>query len=231
MNVSVHFHVITLFPEVCKAYTDASVLGRAQKGRGAKRTIRVSYYNPRDYTKDKHRKVDDRPYGGGPGMVLQVEPILAAVAKALGRKGARAGRAKTKIILLSPRGKQFDRRYAARLARAQSDIVLIAGRYEGIDGRVKKILRPEEVSVGPYTLMGGELPALIVVDAVARHIAGVLGKGESLEETRAASGEVYTRPETFVYKGKKYHVPKALLTGDHQEIEKWRAGRLSTGPA
>ena len=199
-------------------------MGRAQKGKSATKKITVSYYNPRDFTRDKHRKIDDRPYGGGPGMVMQAEPILRAVAKALGRKSKKIpGGGKKKILLLSPRGRQFDQAYARRLARSHTAVVLIAGRYEGVDARVKKILRAEEVSVGPYTLMGGELPALVVIDAVARHIRGVLGKGESLEESRLASGEMYTRPEVLVHKGKKYRIPNVLLTGHHRAIEVWRA--------
>ena len=225
------FHVVTLFPEVCKAYTDASILGRAQKakgnGRGKAKKIIVSYYNPRDFTKDKHRKVDDRPYGGGPGMVMQAEPILKAVEKALGKKGTGAG--KKKVLLMSPRGKVFDQAFAKKLAKSYDDIVLIAGRYEGIDGRVKKILKAEDVSVGPYVLTGGELPALTIIDAVSRNIEGVLGKGESLEDARIASGEMYTRPESFMYKNKKYRIPKILLGGNHKEIEEWRQKRSSTG--
>lgn len=233
-----HFHVVTLFPEVCKAYTDASILGRAQAdkngrknvGKGKFGKIQVSYYNPRDYTKDKHRKVDDRPYGGGPGMVLQAEPILKAVAKAVQKfksKNANQKKPKRKILLMSPRGKLFNYVYAKKLAKSYDEIVLIAGHYEGIDARVKKIFRAEEVSVGPYVLTGGELPALTIIDAVARNIEGVLGKGESLEETRAVSGETYTRPEILLYKSKKYRIPKVLLGGNHKEIEKWRQKRSS----
>lgn len=207
------FHVVTLFPEVCEAYTNASILGRAQKSK----KIKVSYLNPRDFSKDKHKKVDERPYGGGPGMVMQAGPIIAAVEKAL-KKDVK----KKKILLMSPRGKVFDQAYAKKLAKSYSDIVLIAGRYEGIDARVKKILKAEEVSVGPYVLTGGELPALTIIDAVARNIDGVLGAGESLEDTRVASGEMYTRPEIFLHKGKKYVVPKVLRGGNHKEIEEWR---------
>lgn len=207
------FHVVTLFPEVCEAYTSASILGRAQNAK----KIDVSYLNPRDFSKDKHKKVDERPYGGGPGMVMQVEPIVAAVEKALKKTPK-----KKKILLMSPRGKVFDQAYAKKLAKNYSDIILIAGRYEGIDARVKKILKAEEVSVGPYILTGGELPALTIIDAVARNIEGVLGTGESLEDTRVASGEMYTRPEIFLYKGKKYVVPKVLRGGNHKEIEEWR---------
>ncbi len=226
-----HFHIVTLFPEVCKAYTDASILGRAQTGTSKEKKITVSYYNPRDFTKDKHRKVDDRPYGGGPGMVMQAEPILKAVAKALGRsKSGKENKEaqkqwKKKILIMSPRGRVFDQAYAKRLAKSYDDVVLIAGRYEGIDARVKKILRAEEVSVGPYVLTGGELPALTIIDAVARNIEGVLGKGESLEDTRIASGEMYTRPELLTHKGKKYQIPKVLLSGNHKEIEEWRKTR------
>lgn len=209
-----HFHIITLFPEVCEAYTNASILGRAQKAK----KIKVSYLNPRDFSKDKHKKVDERPYGGGPGMVMQVEPILRAVEKAVGK-------GKKKILIMSPRGKVFDQAYAKKLAKSGTDIVLIAGRYEGIDARVKKILKAEEVSVGSYVLTGGELPALTIVDAVARNIEGVLGKGESLEDARVSSGEMYTRPDVFTYKGKKYSVPKVLKEGNHKKIDEWREGK------
>lgn len=212
-----HFHLVTLFPEVCKAYTDASILGRAQKKESQK--IAVSYYNPRDYTQDKHRRVDDRPYGGGPGMVMQAEPIVRAVEEAVGQKK------KKKVLIMSPRGRKFDQAYAKKLAKGYTDVVLIAGRYEGIDARVKKILRAEEMSVGDYTLTGGELPALTIVDAVARHIPGVLGAGESLEDTRSASGELYTRPEVLEHKGKKYRVPEVLKSGHHGDIEGWRKER------
>ncbi|MEX0917952.1 MAG: tRNA (guanosine(37)-N1)-methyltransferase TrmD [Candidatus Paceibacterota bacterium] len=218
-----NFHIITLFPEACQAYTDASVLGRAQKtekGKGAKvrgKKISVAYYNPRDFTKDKHNKVDDRPYGGGPGMVMQAEPILKAWEKAVGRKK------KVKTLIMSPRGKTFDQTMAKKLAKQYSDVVLISGRYEGIDARVKKILKAEEVSVGDYVLTGGELPALTILDAVARNVEGVLGTKESLEDARVSSGEMYTRPEVVEYKKKKYKVPLVLVEGDHKKIEAWRA--------
>lgn len=219
-----NFHIITLFPEVCKAYTDASVLGRAQKtekGKGSKvrgKKIEVKYYNPRDFTKYKHKKVDDRPYGGGPGMVMAAEPILKAAEKAIGRKQKKD----VKVLIMSPRGKTFDSAMAKQLAKKYKHLVLISGRYEGIDARVKKILKADEVSVGEYVLTGGELPALTVLDAIARHVPGVLGTSESLEDTRAASGEMYTRPEVLEYKNKKCKVPKVLVEGHHKKIEKWR---------
>lgn len=222
---AMRFHVITLFPELCKAYTDASVLGRAQKtekGKGAKvrgKKIAVTYYNPRDFSTDKHKKADDRPYGGGPGMVMAVEPIVKAWEKAVGRK---KNLKKVKTLILSPRGKRFDTAMAKKLANQYEDIVLISGRYEGIDARVKTITKGEEVSVGDYVLTGGELPALTILDSVARQVPGVLGTHESLEDERVSSGEMYTRPDVFEYKKKKYNVPQVLIHGNHKEIEKWR---------
>ncbi len=222
------FHVITIFPEVCKAYTDASVLGRAQKtdkGKGAKvrgKKIEVSFYNPRDYSADKHKKVDDRPYGGGPGMVMTPEPILKAWEKAVGKKTAAIKKGKVKTLIMSPRGTVFTNTLAKEWADTYDHIVLISGRYEGIDARVKEILNAEEVSVGDYVLTGGELPALTIIDSVSRQIPGVLGTFESLEDERATSGVTYTRPEVLKYKKKNYPVPEVLLNGNHAEIEKWR---------
>lgn len=222
----VNFHVVTIFPEVMKAYTDASVLGRAQKtdkGKGAKvrgKKIEVSYYNPRDFSKNKHHKVDERPYGGGPGMVMTAEPILKAVEKAVGRKKG------AKILIMSPRGKTFDQKMAQDFAKKYKHLVLISGRYEGIDARVKKILKAEDISVGEYVLTGGELPALTIIDAIARNIPGVLGTFESLEDERTTSGEAYTRPEVLEYKGKKYKVPQVLVEGDHKKIEAYRGKKL-----
>jgi tRNA (guanine37-N1)-methyltransferase len=223
-----HFHVITLFPEICQAYTDASILGRAQKtdkGKGSKvrgKKIEVHYYNPRTFSKNKHNKVDERPYGGGPGMVMYAEPILRAWEKAVGRKKDQKS---IKTLIMSPRGTKFDTEMAQALAEKYEHIVLISGRYEGIDSRVKKILDAEEVSVGDYVLTGGELPALTIIDSVSRQIPGVLGEFNSREESRVSSGEMYTRPEVLVYKKKKYPVPEVLLGGNHAEIEKWRGGK------
>ena len=208
-----HFHVITLFPNTIKAYTEESIMGYAQR----KKKVKVSIYNPRDFTKDKHKKADDRPYGGGPGMVLKAEPVLKAVAKAIGRKK------KIKVIFFSPSGKQFDIRYARRLSEHYKNIVLIAGHYEGVDARVKKILHAVAVSIGPYVLTGGELPSMVVIDTVVRYIPGVLGSDMSLEEKRIASREVYTRPSIFQYKGKTYRVPRVLLSGHHKKLDAWRA--------
>ena len=220
-----NFHVITLFPEACKAYTDTSVLGRAQrtnKGKGAKvrgKKISVNYYNPRDFATNKHKKVDDKPYGGGPGMVMQAGPVLKAWQKAVGRKDQK----KVKTLLMSPRGKQFTNKLAKDYAKKYDHVVLISGRYEGIDARVKKALKAEEVSVGDYILTGGELPALSIIDATSRQVPGVLGEFESLEDERATTGESYTRPEVIEFKKKKYKVPPVFLSGNHADIEKRRS--------
>lgn len=211
-----HFHIITLFPESIAPYLDASILGRAQKAK----KIAVSYYNPRDYTEDKWARVDRKPYGGGPGMVLSAEPVLKAVKAAVGRKRD------VEILFFSPTGKQFDSAIAKKLS-TKKHVVLICGRYEGVDARVVKILKAKPISVGPYVLTGGELPAASVVDATARYIEGVLGKGESREDERVASPDVYTRPEVFEWKGKKHRVPKVLLSGHHAKQEEWREGKLS----
>lgn len=208
-----------------RAYTDASVLGRAQKtdkGKGAKvrgKKIDISYYNPRDYATGKHKKVDDKPYGGGPGMVMQAGPILKAWQKAVGRK---RDQKKVKTLITSVRGKQFDQKMAQDLAKKYDHVVIIAGRYEGIDSRVQKALKADYVSVGDYILTGGELPALTIVDSTARQVPGVLGTAESLEDDRATTGESYTRPEVIEWKGKKHKVPPVFMQGNHAEIEKRR---------
>lgn len=209
------FHIVTLFPDSFQSYLASSMMARAIKAG----KIKVKFYNPRDFSDDKHKEVDDKPYGGGPGMVIKALPVIKAVNKAKGRKK------KVKIILFSPGGKLFDNQTGKKLTSSYKDIILICGRYEGIDSRVKKILKAEEISIGPYVLTGGELPAMIVVDVVSRQVGGVLGNKDSVEENRIASHEMYTRPEVLEYKGKKYRVPKVLLSGDHKKIDKWREGQ------
>jgi tRNA (guanine37-N1)-methyltransferase len=211
-----HFHVVTLFPEVVEAYTSASILGRAQK----EKLLKVSTYLLRDFVTNKWGKADDRPYGGGPGMVLQAEPFIRAAEK-IKKKNPKA-----KVIITSAGGKILTNAYAKSLLK-HKDVIILCGRYEGIDARAKKILKAEEVSVGPYILTGGELPALSIIDAAARQIQGVLGRFESLEESRVASHEIYTRPETLVYKGKKYRVPKVLLSGHHAKMDTWKNKKRS----
>ena len=210
------FDIITIFPESLGGYFNSSILGRAQKDK----KIKINLHNLRDFAEDKHKKTDDKSFGGGPGMVIKIEPIALAIGSILKSK---VKSQKSKVIVFSPSGKQFTQKMAKDWAKKYNSIILICGRYEGIDARVKKILNAEEISIGPYILTGGELPAAVVADAVARHIPSVLGKEESLEEKRGISGfPVYTKPEVFEFKGKKYKVPKVLLSGHHKNIEEWR---------
>lgn len=212
-----HFHIVTLFPESFDSYITSSILGRAvESGK-----IQVSFYNPRHYTTDRNRRVDRRPYGGGPGMVMQAEPVIKAVEQARGRKK------NTHTVFLTPGGGQFTSSGARMWATTHRHLILVCGRYEGIDERARKALEAEEVSIGPYVLTGGELPAMVITDAVSRHVPGVLGDEQSREEERAASGDVYTRPESFTYKRKEYRVPDTLLSGDHKQIEEWRTRHRS----
>ena len=235
------FHIITLFPESLDSYINSSIIGRAILDK----KIRVKFYNPRDFTKappshkatagqSKYRRVDQRPFGGGPGMVLEAESVVKAVEKALPHPKSlslqRRGTLKNILIIwLSPSGKQFDNIYAEKVAKKIKDVVIICGRYEGIDARVKKIIKDlykikvEDLSIGPYVVTGGELPAMVIIDTIARRIPGVLGKIESVEENRVSSREVYTRPEILTYKSKKYRVPKVLISGHHAKIIEWRS--------
>ncbi len=214
------FHVITIFPEMFDSYMKESILGRALKNK----LIDIKFYNPRDFIKapkNNYRPVDDKPYGGGPGMVMRAEPILKAVQKSISKIKSK----KIKIILFSPSGKKFTTVYAKNSAKKYTDIIMISGRYEGIDARVQKILRAEEISIGDYVLTGGELPAMVLIDSISRQIPGVLGKYESLEEERVSSSEVYTRPEILKYKNKNYRVPKVLLSGNHKMIDEWKKNK------
>ena len=213
------FHLITLFPEACDAYLNASILGRAR----AAKKIRVDYQSPRDFVTNKWGKVDERPYGGGPGMVMTALPVVKAAKKSLARR-----KGKIALVWFEPGAKAFDNKEADKLAKFD-DVVLVCGRYEGIDARAKKMLagmgKLLTYSVGEATLTGGEVPAMAIVDAVTRRLPGVLGKDESVEERRTASHDAYTRPETIEWEGKKHKVPPVLLTGSHANIEAWRAKR------
>lgn len=209
-----HFHIITLFPGAFDSYLGESILKRAI----VDKKIRISFYNPRDFTKDKWRRIDQKPYAGGPGMVIQAEPVIKAIAKAKGKRDA-------KIIFLSPGGKQFTNEYAKNTAKKFKHVIIVCGRYEGIDARVRQAFKMDEISVGPFVLTGGELPAMLIIDTMARQVEGVLGNFNSIEESRVSSKDVYTRPEVFTYKGKKYRVPKVLLSGNHAKIEEWKKGR------
>jgi tRNA (guanine37-N1)-methyltransferase len=214
------FDIITIFPGIFNSYLNESILRRAQK-RGL---IKIKIHNLRDFTRDKHKKVDDRPFGGGPGMALKIEPLTRAISSLKSKVKSQ----KSKVIIFTPTGKQFDNKIAADLAKKNNQLILICGRYEGIDERVKKVIQDtrykvQEISIGPYVLTGGELAAMVLIDAVSRQIKGVLGKCESLEEKRFGVGTpVYTRPEVFKHKGKTYQVPKVLLSGNHKKIDEWR---------
>lgn len=207
-----NFHIITLFPESLESYFGSSIIGRAIKDK----KIKIKFYNPRDFTDDKNHRVDQKPYGGGPGMVIEALPVIKAIAKALGRKKS------VKIFFLTPQGDDFTNQVAATVSKKYKDIVIVCGRYEGIDSRVSKVFKMENISIGPYVITGGELGAMIMVDAISRQIDGILGDNLSVEERRISSGEVYTRPEIIKYKGKNYKVPPVLLSGNHAEIDKWR---------
>ncbi|MDQ3015081.1 MAG: tRNA (guanosine(37)-N1)-methyltransferase TrmD [bacterium] len=235
-----NFHIVTLFPGAFDSYFGESILKRAIEDT----KITVKFYNPRDFspevnTKGKAVRIDKKPYGGGPGMVIEALPVIKALeaimkkikhprlsktraTPSLYKEGDKGGVRKIKIIWLSPGGKVFDTEYAKSAAKKYTDIAIICGRYEGIDSRVKKIFKTEDISVGPFVLTGGELPAMIIIDCISRQVEGVLGDFNSLEETRVSAHDVYTRPEVLEYKKKKYKVPKVLLSGNHAEIEKWK---------
>jgi tRNA (guanine37-N1)-methyltransferase len=204
--------LVTLFPEMFAAVSEHGVTGRAvRQGR-----ISLGYCNPRDYTLDVHRTVDDRPYGGGPGMLMKIDPLQQALADA--RKVAGA---ESPVIYLSPQGRPFHHRRAVELARLDG-LVMIAGRYEGIDERLIDAEVDEELSIGDYVLSGGELAAMVVIDAVTRQLPGVLGHEDSARSDSFAEGLLecpqYTRPE--MYEGQS--VPEVLLSGNHEAIRRWR---------
>jgi tRNA (guanine37-N1)-methyltransferase len=205
------FEIFTLFPEMFEAVMAESILKRAQEA-GLLEVIR---HDIRAYTSDKHHVVDDTPYGGGGGMVLKPEPIFRAVESVLGSSPD------CPVILLTPQGRLFDQRVAAELATYQR-LALICGRYEGVDERVREYLATDELSIGDYVLTGGELPAMVIIDAVARLVPGVLGARWAAEEDSHASGLLegphYTRPTEF----RGWAVPEVLVSGDHARIERWR---------
>mgnify|MGYP001546886857 FL=1 len=204
--------LVSLFPEMFSAVTEYGVTGRAV----AQGLVSVSHSNPRDFTADRHRTVDDRPYGGGPGMVMKIEPLRQAIAAA--REAAGPG---ARVVYLSPQGGRFDPRRAVALAQ-EAALVLVAGRAEGVDERLLETEVDEELSIGDYVLSGGELAAMVVIDAVTRQLPGVLGHEQSAQEDSFADGLLdcphYTRPEE--YRGRQ--VPEVLLSGNHEEIRRWR---------
>lgn len=217
------FDIITIFPEAFESYLKSSIIGRAT----ANKLLDVRLHDLRQWTHDRHRTVDDKPFGGGPGMVMKPEPLFSAIRAVLPRRTK-----KTRVIVLSAKGKLFTQAKAEQLCKKYDRIVFVCGHYEGIDERVAKFMADEEISIGEYVLTGGELPALVVLDAVSRHIPGVLGKQESLAEesfSREGMREYphYTRPETLVAKDKRgkkrtMRVPKELVSGNHVRIALWR---------
>lgn len=224
-----NFHIISLLPEVFDDYLSSSVLGRAK----TKKIISFKSHNLRDWAVENkktnkkdwsYNKVDDSPYGGGPGMVLMVEPIFRAVSDIKKKIIPKVSSKNTRVILFSTRGKVFNQEDAKRLSKYKN-IIFVCGRYEGVDERVAQYVADEEISIGDFILSGGELPAMIVIDAVSRQVKGVLGKNESLEELKG-SYPVYTRPEEFISDKKKtknkWSVPEVLLSGNHKKINEWR---------
>ena len=234
------FDIITIFPDIFDSYFNESIIGRAQK----KRLVKMKTHDLRKWTTDKHRTVDDRPYGGGVGMILKVEPIFKAIekikkthlfferSKAESRSSRQARTIKGRIILFSAKGKTMTQADIRRWAK-YDQLILICGRYEGVDERVAEYIADEEVYVGNYVLTGGEIPAMIVVDAVSRLVAGVLGKKESLKEESFGKNDQipitndqwqylkypqYTRPEEF----RGWKVPRVLLGGNHRKIQEWK---------
>ncbi len=221
------FHVITLFPESFDSYLNESIIGRAIK----EKRISVAFYDPRKYAPKELKKkwpdgnvtvyADGRPFGGGPGMVLRAEPYVMAIENAL-KVIAKRPKAKAKIIFFSPGGVMFDTEYAKTAVTKFTDIIFVCGRYEGIDARIKKVFKMEDVSIGNYVLTGGELPAMVCIDCMARQVSGVLGNFDSREEERVSSHDVYTRPEVLIHKGKKHKVPEVLLSGNPKLINAWK---------
>ena len=221
------FDIVTIFPNFFDSFKNEALIVRAQK----KKLITIRSHNLRDWADDNHKTVDDKPYGGGAGMVLMVEPIMKAV-KAL---KAKTENKKTRVIVFSPKGKKFNQAVARKLSKLDQ-IIMICGRYEGIDERVAKHIADEEISIGDYVLFGGEVPAMVIMEAVTRLLPGTVGKQQSIEDEsfKETSGLVkdqikkfleyphYTRPAIVKINGGVRKVPRVLLSGNHKKIEEWR---------
>ena len=219
------FDIITIFPKLFESFVKEALIARAQK----KKLVSIKAHNLRDWTRDNHKTVDDRPYGGGAGMVMMVEPIMAAVKK------LKVKSRKSKVVVLSAKGKKFNQATARKWSKLDQ-LILICGRYEGIDERVANFIADEEVSIGDYVLFGGEIPAMVLMEIVTRLLPGAVGKQKSLEDEsfKAVRGIVkkqhanfveyphYTRPEVIKIAGKSRQVPRILLSGNHKKIEAWR---------
>jgi len=228
------YHVVTIFPDMFDSYFAESIISRAIESK----IIEVNTYSLREYTVDKHRRVDGKPYGGGPGMVMWIDPLIRCVddiKKKIEKRNKKQALKNSKtnnekritnnvlLVIFNAGGDMFTNNIAQNSAKKYTDIIFICGRYEGIDDRVKKILKAKEWSIGQYVLTGGELPAMVCIDAISRQIKGVLNDELSLEENRIASHEIYARPEVYEYNGKKYRVPKVLLSGNHKLINEYRS--------
>jgi len=213
------FNIVTLFPKIFDSYFTNSIIQRAQTDG----LIKINIHNLRDFTTDKRQTVDDRPYGGGPGMILMAEPILQAVQKITKPSTPK----KRKIIILSAKGKLFTQQLAKKWSQDLNNIIFISGRYEGIDERVKKILHAEEISIGPYVLNDGDVAIMTIISSVVRLVPGAIKNVSLKEESYSLPNErleypQYTRPEIIAWKKKNYKVPKVLLSGNHEKINEWR---------
>ncbi len=211
------FDIITIFPEIFDSYINEGMIKRAQNDK----IVKIRAHDLRDYTNDKHRKVDDSPYGGGAGMVMKAEPIIKAVRKIAGSRKSK----KRKVVLLSAKGPTWNQETARRYSKLDN-VIFVCGRYEGVDERIMPII-DEEISIGDYVLTGGELGALVVIDSVTRLLPGVLGNEESAQdESHSQEGVLeyphYTRPEILTIGKKRCKVPEVLLSGDHAKINEWR---------
>ncbi|HQR59839.1 MAG TPA: tRNA (guanosine(37)-N1)-methyltransferase TrmD [Methylophilaceae bacterium] len=217
MSQTLQFDVVTLFPPMFEAISKYGITSRALE----KKIYELTLWNPRDFTTDNYKTVDDRPYGGGPGMVMLAQPLEKAIAAAKKRQKEAAGVEHPKVIHLSPQGKPLTHDAVLKLA-AEPGLILLASRYEGVDERLLQRVVDEEYSIGDYVLSGGELPAMVLIDAVVRHLPGTLGDADSAAEDSFVDGLLdcphYTRPE--VYEGMQ--VPEVLLSGNHKEIKRWR---------
>ncbi len=228
--------IITIFPKIFDFYLNQSLLKKARD----KKIVKIKIHDLRDFSKDKRKTVDDKPFGGGRGMVIKIEPIYRCIQslklknnpstslRVDGEQSRTIKNKKSKIILFTPRGKKFNQKMATKFSQYDK-LILISGRYEGIDERVAKYITDEEVSIGDYVLMGGELASLVLIETVVRLLPGVIGKPELLKERISKDkGFIeypqYTRPEVFInsLKKKKWQVPKVLLSGDHKKIKEWR---------
>ena len=220
------FHLLTIFPNIFNSYLNESILRRASD----KKIVKFKIHNLRDYTSDKHKTVDDAPYGGGAGMLMKIEPLYKALC-AIKKLDKKIKPNKRKIILLSAAGKTWSQTLAKKYSKLD-ELIFICGRYEGVDARLSNFI-DEEISVGDYVLTGGELPALTIIDSITRLLPGVLGNKESIvEESHSENGLTeypqYTRPEIFSTGGKKYKVPSILLSGDHIKIKEWQKKNQKT---